>query len=99
MNSFIYRENFLSEDDTTTLTSEKSQSVVHVLDKQATCEKIKLEMDRQNISIRSLSEILGISYQALWKYTKGLSFPSIDHLYAISKVLDVKVDDLLCEKL
>ena len=50
-------------------------------------------------SVADLQTYLGMEYpQAVYHWQAGRNLPSVDHLYAISRLLQVAVDDILVEK-
>lgn len=69
-----------------------------IIDKVATGRAIKEEMDAQGITYRDMSNALGISFQAVWKYCEGKSLPTLANFYKISQILGVSINDLIKEK-
>ena len=65
------------------------------IDMQQTGNKIKEYMELSNITIRDIANMTNISYQAVWKYTRGQSLPTIQHLLTISKLFGCTVEDLI----
>lgn len=68
------------------------------IDKIATGRTIKEEMDAQGITFRDMSNALGISFQAVWKYCEGQSLPTLENFNKISQILGVSINDLIKEK-
>ena len=66
-----------------------------VIDLEATGKKIKVLMDKKNMNIRELSNVIGMSPQTVSSYINGKSSPNIRHLFMIAKVLDTTMDDIL----
>jgi len=66
-----------------------------IIDKKATGANIKRLMDERGITIRDMADELFISYQAMHKYTKGVTKPSVYNLVTMSKVLDVCIEDIV----
>ncbi len=60
---------------------------------------IKWHLDRAGITVQSLQEYFGFEYpQAIYKWLEGKSLPRIDNLFALARLLNVNMDDLLiCE--
>ena len=68
------------------------------LDMEATGKRIGRCLDKSNLSDKDLAEIMNISVQAINKWRHGHSIPDIDKLYLLSRILNVKVDDLLVSR-
>ena len=70
-----------------------------ILNMNATGKRIKkLRMDRQ-ISVMDICEYMGFENpQAVYKWQRGETLPSVDNLFALSRLFDTTVDDILCEK-
>ncbi len=67
-----------------------------VIDMTATGKNIAEKREQAGYSVRMLQQILGFSTpQAIYKWQRGESMPSIDNLAALAAVLNVKVDELL----
>lgn len=58
-------------------------------------ERIKSARLRANLSLRDLSEKVGVSAQAISKYERNLDIPSSSVLIRLSKALDVSLEFLL----
>ena len=67
-----------------------------VIDLVATGENIaRLRKDR-GMTVRDLQSWFGFEEpQAIYKWQKGKSLPTVDNLYALSKLLDVAMDEIL----
>ena len=68
------------------------------LDMEATGKRIGRYLTQGNYSDKDLAEIMNISVQAINKWRHGHSIPDIDNLYFLSRILNVKVDDLLVSR-
>ena len=67
-----------------------------VLDPLKTGEHIKSLMEQRLMTVRDLQEALGLSCpQTIYRWFRGLSVPSIDHLYSLSRLFEIPIDDLL----
>lgn len=67
------------------------------IDMKATGQNIKHIMEQQNVSIKELQAYLGLSsIQTIYHWFEGITIPSTDNLYAISKYFNVDIDDLIC---
>lgn len=58
-------------------------------------ERIKIARQIQRLSLRELSELVGVSHTAISKYENGAANPSSDVLLKLSKALGVELDFLL----
>lgn len=70
---------------------------VHVtIDPEGTGKRIRDLMEQQGVSARDIRLIMGFtSSRAVYKWLQGQSLPSIDNLYILSRVLHVRIEDLL----
>lgn len=70
-----------------------------VIDLIATGQNIAKKRERAGYSVRQLQQILGFSTpQAIYKWQRGESMPSIDNLAALAVVLNTKLDDIIIFK-
>jgi len=67
-----------------------------VIDPVATGENIvRLRKDR-GLTVRDLQDYFGFEEpQAIYKWQRGKSLPTVDNLYALSALLDVSMDEIL----
>ncbi|MBQ8167032.1 MAG: helix-turn-helix transcriptional regulator [Lachnospiraceae bacterium] len=67
-----------------------------VINTEATGKRIK-ELCRHNkISVNDVKEFMGFENpQAIYKWQRGESLPSIDNFYALSKLLNVPIDSII----
>lgn len=71
-----------------------------VIDMEATGQNIRRLREERGISVRELSQFLGLSdVQAVYKWQRGESLPSTDNLVALSKFLDTPIDQILVVRL
>lgn len=67
------------------------------IDVKATGQRIRMIMRMRGISVLEVQNYLGFSYpQALYHWFDGKNLPTLDNLYALSELLEVPVDELLC---
>ena len=66
-----------------------------VIDYEATGANIKALMDEKGITIRELSNVIGVSFQAAYSYIHGTRLPTVGHLLMIAKMLDLTIDELI----
>ncbi len=68
-----------------------------VIDQKKTGKNIKKYVMKENLSINEVASRLGISSKStLYKWIRGDALPSLDNLYALSIILHVSINDLLC---
>ncbi len=72
------------------------ETVFPVIDPVATGENIaRLRKDR-GLTVRDLQAYFGFEEpQAIYKWQRGKSLPTVDNLYALSALLDVPMDKIL----
>ena len=67
-----------------------------VIDTEATGKNIRRLREKKVVSIRELSRFLGLSnVQAIYKWQRGETLPSIDNLVALSRYLDTPIEEIL----
>lgn len=72
---------------------------VSVLDMIKTGQKINEVIKDSGYTVRELQEILHLEYpQSIYRWYKGMILPSVDHLFILSKVLNMHMEDLLVER-
>ncbi len=68
-----------------------------LIDRQATGRRIRQIMDEKCVTIKDMQEFLGLAcVQSIYHWIDGTSLPSLDNLYAISELLQVSMDALIC---
>lgn len=60
-----------------------------------TGERLTAARKKSRLTQEQISEILGITYQAYWKYEKDICYPSADILIKISKMYGISTDYIL----
>ena len=61
-------------------------------------DNIKRLRKEKGISVKQLQEFFGFEQpQAIYKWQWGACLPSIDHLFALSKILQVPIEKILVE--
>jgi transcriptional regulator with XRE-family HTH domain len=69
-----------------------------VIDLQKTGKNLKEICQAHNLAPKDLQQILQLgSIKAVYNWYSGLRLPSIDNLLAISKLLQVTINDILVE--
>ena len=67
-----------------------------VIDLKKTGENIKYLREARCISVVDLQSFLGLaSPQAIYYWQRGVNLPTVDHLYALSRLFKVSMDDIL----
>ena len=70
-----------------------------VIDPVATGENIQRLRRERGLSVRDLQSFFGFEEpQAIYKWQRGKSLPSVDNLYALSALLDVSMDDIIVSR-
>ena len=73
--------------------------VYPVIDMRATGTHIKELMDARELSVQDVQEAMGLaSPQAVYRWLCGSNLPSVDNLYALSRFLDVPMNNVIVEK-
>lgn len=69
-----------------------------VLDMKATGERIKKLRNERCLTVDAVCVYMGLeSAQAVYKWQSGKSLPTVDNLYALSKLFGVTIEDILVE--
>ena len=51
------------------------------------------------MTVKDMQEVFGFTTpQAIYKWQRGKSLPSVDNLYALSALLDVSMDDIIVSR-
>ena len=67
------------------------------IDKKKTGLNLKRIMDKRGVTVKEVQDYLGLgSIQSIYHWLNGISLPSVDNLYALSQLLQVSIDDMLC---
>ena len=54
-------------------------------------------MDQHKLTVKDVQQFLGLgSAQSIYHWLNGISLPTIDNLYAMSELLQVSVDEMIC---
>lgn len=66
------------------------------IDLKATGTRIKELRKARGISVAEISEYMGFSEpQAVYKWQRGESLPTVDNLFALSRILCTSMEDIL----
>lgn len=67
-----------------------------VLDARATGARIKELRMARHLKVEDIARFMGFeSEQAVYKWQRGDSLPTVDNLYALSRLFETSVDDIL----
>ena len=70
-----------------------------VIDMCATGAHIKVLMDARELSVQDVQNAMGLaSPQAVYRWLRGSNMPSVDNLFALSRYLDISMEDVIVEK-
>lgn len=70
--------------------------MTYIVDMEKTGAHIKELFEERNISVIEIRNELGLkSKQSVYRWYDGKAMPTIDHLYTLSRMLKVPVDELL----
>lgn len=67
-----------------------------VIDVKATGARIKELRKQKHLKVEEIAQFMGFeSEQAIYKWQRGDSLPTIDNLYALSRLFETSVDDII----
>ena len=67
------------------------------IDKRATGINLRKLMDEREIAVKDVQKFLVLGcVQSVYRWLDGVSMPTIDHLYALSELLQVSIDAIVC---
>lgn len=70
-----------------------------VLDLKATGARIVELRKAHHLTVEEVASFMGLgSVQAVYKWQRGDSLPTVDNLYALSRLLDTPMEDILRSK-
>ena len=70
-----------------------------ILDAKATGERIKELRIAHQLKVEDIARFMGFeSEQAVYKWQRGDSLPTVDNLFALSKLFHTSIDDILMEQ-
>ena len=68
-----------------------------IINKKRTGIRLRRIMDERGLSVKDVQQYLELgSVQSIYHWLNGLSMPTIDNLYALSKLFQMPIDDMLC---
>ena len=67
-----------------------------VIDAKATGRRIKDLRKKKHLKVSEIAEFMGFeSEQAIYKWQRGDSLPTVDNLYALSVLFETSIDSIL----
>ncbi len=70
-----------------------------VLDMVATGARIKELRKAHHLTVEQIADYMGFDTgQAVYKWQRGESLPTVDNLFALSKLFQTTIDDILIER-
>lgn len=73
--------------------------VYPVIDLTATGAHLKELLEKRGVTVQDIQEAMGLaSPQAVYRWLRGSNMPSVDNLYALSRFLDVPMNNVIVEK-
>lgn len=74
----------------------KRQVAYPVIDMKKTGENILFLRERAGLSVNDIREFMGFAEpQPVYQWQRGVCLPSVDHLCALSRILNVSMDEIL----
>lgn len=75
---------------------DKGDYTFPLIDKEEIGEQLRYLMRRKHLKPSDVQEYLGLTcVQTVYRWLEGVNIPSVDHLYALSQLFHVRVDDML----
>ena len=73
--------------------------VYPVIDMKNTGKKLKWLKEAHKLTSREIADYLGFtSKRAIYRWFQGESLPTVDNLFALSKLFGVSMDEMIVEK-
>lgn len=70
--------------------------MIPTIDRVRTGKRLKYLMDKQGITVKDIQNYLSLScVQTVYRWLEGVNVPAIDHLYALSGLFHVAMDDIV----
>jgi len=68
-----------------------------LINKRETGVNLRRIMDMRGVTPKDVQEYLGLGcVQSVYRWTDGINMPTIDNLYALSELLQVPIDAIVC---
>ena len=76
-----------------------TEFVYPVIDMRATGTHIKELMTARELSVQDVQDAMGLALpQAVYRWLRGSNLPSVDNLFALSRYLNVQMEEVLVEQ-
>lgn len=70
-----------------------------MIDAKRTGRRIKETCDKKGITVKQIQQELNIgSFQSIYSWFQGKTLPTLDNLYALSKLLKVSMESMIVEQ-
>lgn len=77
--------------------AERKVRMLPVISKRETGINLRRIMDKRGVSVKDVATYLGLSsVQSVYHWLNGVTMPTIDNLYALSELLQIPMDDIVC---
>ncbi len=77
----------------------RKTNTIPVIDMQATGHRICVLREHKHMSVKELQTLLDFETpQAIYKWQRGLSLPSVDNLVALAIIFETTIDSILVVK-
>jgi transcriptional regulator with XRE-family HTH domain len=74
----------------------KDKDIFPIINKKETAKRLKYLMTWNHLKPADVQKYLGLTcVQTVYRWLEGINIPSIDNLYALSQLFNIKVDDML----
>lgn len=71
--------------------------MIPLIDREKTGQQIRKIMDERGITVQEVQKYLCLGcVQSIYHWFHGMSLPSLDNLYALSELMQVPMDALIC---
>ena len=68
-----------------------------LINKRETGVNLRRIMDMRGVTPKDVQEYLGLGcVQSVYRWVDGVNMPTIDNLYALSELLQVRIDAIVC---
>ena len=71
--------------------------MIPLIDREKSGRQIKMMMEARGLTVQEVQRYLCLGcVQSIYHWFHGISLPSLDNLYALSELLQVPMDALIC---
>ena len=68
-----------------------------LINKKETGINLRRIMDMRGVTAKDVQQYLGLGcVQSVYRWIDGINMPTIDNLYALSELLQVPIDEIVC---